>query len=54
MASKENFIAWLANVDKKSYYEILGLKPNAEQTEVKEAFHATRPLFRPEKGIHLH
>ena len=51
MASKENFIAWLANVDKKSYYEILGLKPNAEQTEVKEAFHEFALVCHPDRYV---
>jgi curved DNA-binding protein CbpA len=51
MPSKQNFIAWLANVDKKSYYEILGLAPNAQQSEVKEAFHEFALVCHPDRYV---
>ena len=49
--SKQNFVAWLKNVDKKSYYEILGLKPNAAGTEVKQAFHEFALLCHPDRYV---
>lgn len=48
---KENFIAWLSNVDKKSYYDILGIKPTATHAEVKEAFHEFALLCHPDRYV---
>jgi curved DNA-binding protein CbpA len=48
---KENFIAWLKNVDKKSYYEILGVKPKATGHDIKEAFHEFALLCHPDRYV---
>jgi curved DNA-binding protein CbpA len=48
---KENFVAWLKNVDKKSYYEILGIKQGATGADVKAAFHEFALLCHPDRYV---
>jgi curved DNA-binding protein CbpA len=49
--SREAFLHWVATVDKKSYYDILRVAPNAPDEAIKQAFHAFALAYHPDRYV---
>ncbi len=46
--SREALEAWLAVLDKRSYYEVLNVEEKADPEAIKEAFHRFAEAFHPD------
>jgi DnaJ domain len=51
MATKEALSLFLSSLDKKSYYEILGLPRDATPAAIKKAFHAFSLGYHPDRHV---
>jgi curved DNA-binding protein CbpA len=45
---REALVGWLAVIDKVSYYELLGVRPDAGQDQIRRAFHGFAATFHPD------
>ncbi len=48
MATKEALLLYLSSIDKKNYYEILRVSPDAPPEGIKRAFHSFSLLYHPD------
>ena len=45
---RDAIVGWLAVLDKVSYYELLGVPPDAGQDQIRRAFHGFAATFHPD------
>jgi curved DNA-binding protein CbpA len=51
MAVTDALQLFLQSLEKKSYYEILGVRPDAQADDIQNAFHAFSRLYHPDQYV---
>jgi curved DNA-binding protein CbpA len=51
MATRDALALYLSSLDRKTYYDILGVPRDASQSSIKEAFHAFSLRYHPDRHV---